>query len=106
MLGGPAKTCVPHGICFDYSAIRVGEYRAGHKSGLNPEGGSHRGDRYLYSPPIESDEERDARFAPGNDKLWGPGNWIRCPTCPHDYFDHEVYHHKDAHNEQDQSQRT
>jgi hypothetical protein len=55
---------------------------------------------------MESDEERDARFAPGNDKLWGPGNWIRCPICPHDYFDHEVYHHKDAHNEQDQSQRT
>lgn len=47
--------------------------------------------------PAETDAERDARFAPLNDATWGEGNWVRCPTCPHDYYDREVYHHKDAH---------
>jgi hypothetical protein len=48
-------------------------------------------------PHIESNEERDARFVPGNDRIWGPGNWVRCPTCPRDSAGNEVYHHKDAH---------
>lgn len=50
-------------------------------------------------PPdhVESDDERDRRFAPGNDQVWGPGNWVRCPTCPHDSLGREVYHHRDAH---------
>lgn len=46
---------------------------------------------------VESDEERDARFAPLNDAAWGKGNWVRCPKCPRDHFDREVYHHRDAH---------
>ena len=45
----------------------------------------------------ETDEERDARFTPGNDRIWGPGNWYRCPICPHDSEDREVYHHVEAH---------
>lgn len=40
---------------------------------------------------------RDRRFAPGNDRIWGEGNWIRCPICPYDSRGFEVYHHKDAH---------
>ena len=46
---------------------------------------------------METDEERDARFTPGNDKIWGEGNWVRCSVCEHDSKDREVYHHKDAH---------
>lgn len=45
----------------------------------------------------ESDEERDARFTTGNNKIWGEGNWIRCSTCPKDHYGREVYHHKNAH---------
>lgn len=45
----------------------------------------------------ESDDERDARFASENDRVWGVGNWLRCPVCPHDSAGREVYHHKDAH---------
>jgi hypothetical protein len=47
---------------------------------------------------IETDDERDARFSPLNDRIWGEGNWVRCSTCPHDSEDREVYHHKDAHS--------
>jgi hypothetical protein len=46
----------------------------------------------------ETDEERDARFAPENDRIWGPGNWVRCPTCPRDSEGREVYHHVKAHS--------
>lgn len=47
---------------------------------------------------LEPDEDRDARFTPMNDRLWGAGNWLRCPTCPHDSEDREVYHHVKAHD--------
>jgi hypothetical protein len=41
--------------------------------------------------------DRDERFKPGNDKVWGEGNWIRCEGCP-DSLGYPSYHHKDAHN--------
>lgn len=46
----------------------------------------------------ETDEERDARFAPGNDRIWGAGNWIRCSICPHDSLGREIYHHRGHHS--------
>jgi len=45
----------------------------------------------------ETEAERDARFTPDCDRLWGEGNWVRCPLCPRDSTGREVYHHKDAH---------
>ena len=48
--------------------------------------------------PASTDQaERDAHFAPGNDYIWGEGNWIRCAICPLDSAGFEVYHHKDHH---------
>lgn len=46
--------------------------------------------------PTETDEQRDARFAPMNDERWGAGNWVRC-GCAHDSHGREVYHHRNAH---------
>lgn len=51
----------------------------------------------MSSSSGETDEERDARFAPMNDRIWGEGNWLRCPTCPLDDNDRQVYHHRNAH---------
>lgn len=45
----------------------------------------------------ESDRCRDEAFKALNDRTWGEGKWIRCPTCPHDAEDREVYHHRNAH---------
>jgi hypothetical protein len=45
-----------------------------------------------------TDAERDAKFAPENDRLWGAGNWIRCATCPLDSEGRQVYHHRRAHS--------
>lgn len=36
------------------------------------------------------------RYRPGNDALWGPGNWVMCMTCP-PAGGRPVFHHKDAH---------
>lgn len=40
---------------------------------------------------------RCLRFAPGNDKIWGRGNWIACGYCPRDSMDRKVYHHINNH---------
>ncbi len=40
--------------------------------------------------------DRDARFAPGNDKVWGKGQWVRCDTCV-DSLGYPAYHHKNHH---------
>jgi hypothetical protein len=40
--------------------------------------------------------DRDRRFAEGNDKVWGKGNWIRCHSCL-DGMGYPSYHHKDSH---------
>lgn len=53
--------------------------------------------RFLLLGPWKQMKKEIIRFAPGNDEIWGEGNWIRCSICPHDYYDREVYHHKDAH---------
>lgn len=45
----------------------------------------------------ETDDERRERFTELNNKIWGEGNWIQCPTCPHDDNGREVFHHRDAH---------
>jgi len=45
----------------------------------------------------ETAVERDARFAPLNDRIWGEGQWVRCSTCPPDGEGGAVYHHKNAH---------
>ena len=52
--------------------------------------------RRLLSP-TETDEQRDARFAPLNDRTWGEGNWLRCPICAPDSEGRQVYHHVNAH---------
>jgi len=44
----------------------------------------------------ETAEERDDRFRLENDRVWGPGNWISCPSCP-DALGKPSYHHRDAH---------
>jgi hypothetical protein len=41
--------------------------------------------------------ERRARFGPGNDELWGPGNWVECAQCP-DSFGFPAFHHRLAHD--------
>jgi len=47
---------------------------------------------------IEDDEPTDIDIMQTeNDRIWGPGNWIRCPICPRDDFGNEIYHRKDAH---------
>ena len=46
----------------------------------------------------ESDDARDDRFRALNDRLWGPGRWIRCAWCPRDAEGREVYHHIEAHD--------
>lgn len=46
---------------------------------------------------VESDAERDERFAPGNDRIWGASNWVRCSICPTDSNGRQVYHHVDHH---------
>jgi hypothetical protein len=48
---------------------------------------------------VETDEERDARHAPENDRIWGEGRWVRCSTCPRDATGREVYHHRNAHGD-------
>lgn len=71
----------------------------------------HKGDHWICSAELvdevgpfamverrETDEERDARFTPENDRAWGSGNWVRCPTCPRDSEGREVYHHAKAHS--------
>lgn len=52
---------------------------------------------FLPGSWIEPDSVRDERFRELNDRIWGEGNWLRCPSCPHDDNDREIYHHKDAH---------
>ena len=52
--------------------------------------------RRLLSP-TETDEQRDARCAPLNDRTWGEGNWLRCPICAPDSEGRQVYHHVNAH---------
>lgn len=48
--------------------------------------------------PLPTDQRaRDIWFAPGNNALWGEGNWVRCSVCPHDEAGCEVYHHKEFH---------
>ena len=47
--------------------------------------------------PGTAEQERDIRFAPGNDAVRGEGNWVRCSDCPHDAMGQPVYHHKDYH---------
>lgn len=47
---------------------------------------------------MTSDEERDVRFKEENDRIWGAGNWVRCPTCPRDSEGREAYHHRAAHS--------
>jgi hypothetical protein len=42
-------------------------------------------------------DERDAAMTEENDRVWGEGNWTRCPTCPPDPEGNHVYHHRDAH---------
>lgn len=44
-----------------------------------------------------ADKMRDEHFAPGNDRIWGAGNWVRCETCPPDSNGQGVYHHRAAH---------
>lgn len=52
-------------------------------------------------PPLPEDAkdgpERDAAFAPTNDSIWGPGNWVKCYQCPSDRKGNPVYHHIEAH---------
>jgi hypothetical protein len=42
--------------------------------------------------------DRDAYFAPGNDHLWGDGEWVKCyePRCRDDRglpsFHHRLFH--------------
>jgi hypothetical protein len=43
------------------------------------------------------DALRDSAFTPMNDAIWGPGQWIRCPSCPPDHEGRPPYHHKNAH---------
>lgn len=43
------------------------------------------------------DDDRDAEFAPGNDRIWGVDNWIKCYECPRDSLGDPVYHHKNNH---------
>ena len=40
--------------------------------------------------------ERDERFGPLNDRIWGAGNWVRCERCP-DSLGLPSYHHVKAH---------
>lgn len=66
------------------------------------------------APLVRYDEERDqwmptdqavylargnrrARFRELNNRIWGEGNWIVCPTCPRDSNGFEVFHHKNVH---------
>lgn len=39
---------------------------------------------------------REAAFAPGNDKVWGEGNWIACDRCP-DAVGFPSFHHREFH---------
>lgn len=48
-------------------------------------------------PRTETLAERDARFAPMNDRMWGAGNWVRCADGCADSFGLPTYHHKDYH---------
>lgn len=41
-------------------------------------------------------ERRDQVFGPGNDKVWGPGEWVRCADCP-DATGFPSYHHRAVH---------
>jgi hypothetical protein len=46
---------------------------------------------------IEDGPERDARFIPGNNRLWGEHNWFKCYRC-RDSNGLPVYHHWKAHH--------
>jgi len=41
--------------------------------------------------------DREERLRPLNDRIWGEGNWIECPTCPLDDEGYRVFHHRNAH---------
>ena len=56
---------------------------------------------WLFEDVPRDDAERDARFAPGLDERFGPGNWVKCYQCEPDHFGNPVFHHRDTHGEAD-----
>lgn len=40
---------------------------------------------------------RDELFGPGNDEVWGAGNWMRCDQCI-DHLGLPSYHHVSVHS--------
>jgi len=82
-----------HPVCVRFTDEEMELIKAGAKANTRGNVSAYLRHKALY----EADEDRDARFAPGNDKIWGEGNWVKCAICPRDATGRLTYHHKNYH---------